>query len=64
MKVEMVRSRMFEGKTLEAGRVVDVPQNFGAWLLARGMAVPYNNSFIPEVIKRRGRPAKGNPEVS
>lgn len=64
MKVEMIRSRLFEGQTLEAGRVVDVPASFGAWLIGRGMAVPYTNRLIPEVIKNRGRPAKGNPKVS
>jgi hypothetical protein len=63
MKVEMKRSRLYGGKTLEAGRVVEVDDNFGRWLLTKGYAVPYSNAMtIPNVreMVKRGRPPKGN----
>lgn len=62
MKVEMIRSRLYNGQTLERGRVVDVDTAFGRWLIGRGMAVEYTRpSFFsqPEAPKR-GRPRKGD----
>jgi hypothetical protein len=56
----MLRSRMYEGRSLEKGRVVEVDDNFARWLIGRRMAVPYTVSFIPEAMKRRGRPPKGD----
>lgn len=41
MKVEMRRSRNYGGVTLEAGRVAEVDEAFGRWLLEKGFAVPY-----------------------
>ncbi len=74
MKVEMRRSRMYMGRTLEAGRVVEVDDKFGLWLTSKGMAVPYHgaepvaepsmldtvSNLIETQVKKRGRPAKGN----
>ena len=62
MKVEMIRSRLYNGKTLESGRVVDVDESFGRWLIGRQMAVKYvRQDFFAEVFspeKKRGRPPK------
>lgn len=63
MKVEMKRSRVYGEQTLEAGRVAEVDDAFGRWLLAKGFAVPYSMKFeIPNVreMVKRGRPAKRN----
>jgi predicted aconitase with swiveling domain len=63
MKVEMKRSRLYGGVTLEAGRVADVEEAFGRWLITKGFAVPYSNAVtIPNVreMVKRGRPPKGN----
>lgn len=64
MKVEMIRSRLYNGQTLEKGRVVDVDEGFGRWLLSRNMAMPYANAgLIPDIFtpeKKRGRPRKGS----
>jgi hypothetical protein len=63
MKVEMRRSRNYGGVTLEAGRVVEVDDTFGRWLLSKGFAVPYSSAVtIPNVreMVKRGRPPKGN----
>jgi len=59
MKVEMIRSRLYNGKTLERGRVVDVDDTFGKWLIGRGMAQKYHAPFFTEAPKR-GRPRKGD----
>ncbi len=70
----MRRSRMYAGRTLEAGRVVEVDNKFGLWLTSKGMAVPYHgaepvaepsmldtvSNLIETQVKKRGRPAKGN----
>lgn len=62
MKVEMIRSRLYNGQTLERGRVVDVDDAFGRWLIGRQMAVQYvRQDFLTEVFspeKKRGRPPK------
>lgn len=72
MKVEMRRSRVYMGRTLEAGRVVEVDDKFGQWLLVKGMAVQYHgaepvaepsmldtvSNLIETQVKKRGRPAK------
>lgn len=62
MKVEMIRSRLYNGQTLERGRVVDVDDGFGRWLIARQMAVQYvRQDFLTEVFspeKKRGRSPK------
>jgi len=62
MKVEMIRSRLYNGQTLERGRVVDVDDGFGRWLIGRQMAVQYvRQDFLTEVFspeKKRGRPPK------
>lgn len=63
MKVEMKRSRLYGDVTLEAGRVVDVEQAFGKWLIHKGFAVPYSGPVtIPNMreMVKRGRPTKGN----
>lgn len=64
MKVEMIRSRLYNGQTLERGRVVDVDETFGRWLVGRQMAVPYSNAnFFADILtpeKKRGRPRKGS----
>lgn len=64
MKVEMIRSRLYNGQTLERGRVVDVDDGFGRWLITKQMAVPYSNAnLIPDIFtpeKKRGRPRKGS----
>jgi hypothetical protein len=63
MKVEMKRSRNYGGVTLEAGRVAEVDDAFGRWLLTKGFAVPYAMKFeIPNVreMVKRGRPKKGS----
>jgi endonuclease YncB( thermonuclease family) len=63
MKVEMKRSRLYGGQTLEVGRVADVDEAFGKWLLAKGYAVPYGMKFdIPNVreMVKRGRSKKGS----
>lgn len=65
MKVEMLRSRLYNGQTLERGRVVDVDDTFGRWMISRGMAAPYaKSSFLDDVFqepeKKRGRPRKGD----
>lgn len=63
MKVEMKRSRNYGGKTLEAGRVADVDETFGRWLIAKGFAVPYTSPIsvqnVREIVKR-GRQRKGS----
>lgn len=62
MKVEMIRSRLYNGQTLERGRVVEVDDGFGRWLIGRQMAVQYvRQDFLTEVFspeKKRGRPPK------
>lgn len=61
MKVEMKRSRLYGGVTLEAGRVVEVDDAFGRWLLSKAYAVPYSGGItIPNVreMVKRGRPPK------
>ena len=61
MKVEMIRSRLYNGQTLERGRVVEVDPTFGKWLLGRGMAVEYSRpSFFQPEQPKRGRPRKGD----
>jgi hypothetical protein len=61
MKVEMIRSRLYNGQTLERGRVVDVDTIFGRWLINRGMALEYNRpSFFSQEAPKRGRPRKGD----
>jgi hypothetical protein len=63
MKVEMKRSRLYGGVTLEAGRVAEVDDAFGRWLLTKGYAVPYAMKFeIPNVreMVNSGRKKKGN----
>lgn len=61
MKIEMIRSRLYNGQTLERGRVVDVDDTFARWLIGRGMAQKYHAPFFaqPEAPKR-GRPRKGD----
>ena len=50
MKIEMKRSRLYGGETLEVGRVADVDEAFGKWLIGKGYAVPYAMKFeIPNV---------------
>ena len=59
----MRRSRNYGGVTLEAGRVAEVDDAFGRWLLTKGFAVPYAMKFeIPNVreMVKRGRPKKGS----
>ncbi len=59
----MKRSRNYGGVTLEAGRVAEVDDAFGRWLLTKGFAVPYAMKFeIPNVreMVKRGRPKKGS----
>jgi hypothetical protein len=58
MKVEMIRSRIYKGQTLERGRVVDVDDTFGRWLISKGMAAAYVRPTMIEAPKRE-RPAKG-----
>lgn len=63
MKVEMKRSRLYGGVTLEAGRVAEVDDAFGRWLLTKGYAVPYAMKFeIPNVreMVNSGRKKKGS----
>lgn len=62
MKVEMVRSRLYNGQTLERGRVVDVDSTFANWLVGRGMAVKYTRPtfFAQPEAPKRGRPRKGD----
>lgn len=62
MKVEMIRSRLYNGQTLERGRVVDVDSTFAKWLVGRGMAVEYTRpSFFSKTeAPKRGRPRKGD----
>jgi hypothetical protein len=61
MKVEMIRSRLYNGQTLERGRVVVVDPTFGKWLVGRGMAVEYCRPSIFQAEQpKRGRPRKGN----
>lgn len=63
MKVEMRRSRNYGGVTLEAGRVAEVDDAFGRWLLTKGFAVPYSPKFeIPNVreMVSNGRKKKGS----
>lgn len=61
MKVEMIRSRLYNGQTLERGRVVEVDPTFGKWLVGRGMAVEYSRqSFFQPEQPKRGRPRKGD----
>ena len=62
MKVEMKRSRLYGEKTLEAGRVVEVDDAFGRWLLTKGFAVPYSGGIsIPNVreMVKSGRSKRG-----
>jgi hypothetical protein len=58
MKVEMIRSRLYKGNTLECGRIVDVDDTFGRWLISKGMAAEYVRPAMIEAPKRE-RPAKG-----
>ncbi len=58
MKVEMIRSRVYKGKTLESGRIVDVDDTFGRWLISKGMAAEYVSPAMLEAPKRE-RPTKG-----
>lgn len=62
MKVEMIRSRLYNGQTLEAGRVVEVDPTFGRWLIGRGMATEYHRPtfFSQPETPKRGRPRKGD----
>ena len=69
MRVEMLRGTVYKAATLEVGRVVDVDEAFGAWMIARGKARPYEapeqappeplstESAAPLVKSRRGRGA-------
>jgi hypothetical protein len=58
MKVEMIRSRVYKGRTLESGRIVDVDDTFGRWLISKGMAAEYVRPAMLEAPKRE-RPTKG-----
>lgn len=69
MRVEMLRGTVYKGATLEVGRVVDVEEAFGAWMVARGKARPFDEpapkpsadltaeSAAPLIKSRRGRGA-------
>jgi hypothetical protein len=61
MKVEMIRSRLYNNQTLERGRVAEVDETFGKWLISKNMAVEYvpqSIGLLPVEAPKRGRPPK------